>query len=60
MSKANLHATINAVIKQNGNEKITGTILNSVLNQIVDALLDYLNVQEHGLYIVDKNKNIAL
>ena len=36
MSKVNTRATINANIKQNGNQEITGQILNSVLNEIVD------------------------
>ena len=33
-----LKATIDANIKQNGNQEITGPILNSVLNQIVNIL----------------------
>lgn len=33
-----LKATINANIKQNGNQEITGQILNSVLNQMVNIL----------------------
>lgn len=36
MSKVNTRATINANIKQNGNQEITGQILNSVLNAMVD------------------------
>lgn len=36
MSKTNTKATINANIKQNGNQEITGQILNSVLNAMVD------------------------
>lgn len=36
MSKANTRATINANIKQNGNQEITGQVLNSVLNTMVD------------------------
>lgn len=35
---ANLKATINANIKANGNEEITGPILNTVLNQAVTTL----------------------
>ena len=34
----NLKATINANIKANGNEEITGPILNNVLNAAVNAL----------------------
>ena len=33
-----LKATINAGIKQNGNQEITGSVLNSVLNQMVNIL----------------------
>ena len=33
-----LKATINADIKQNGNQEITGSVLNSVLNQMVNIL----------------------
>ena len=33
-----LKATIDANIKQNGNQEITGQILNSVLNQMVTTL----------------------
>lgn len=33
----NLKATINAVIRANGNEEITGPVLNSVLNQMADT-----------------------
>ena len=36
MSKVNTRATINANIKQNGNQEITGQVLNSVLNTMVD------------------------
>ena len=36
MSKINTRATINANIKQNGNQEITGQVLNSVLNTMVD------------------------
>ena len=36
MSKVNTRVTINANIKQNGNQEITGQILNSVLNTMVD------------------------
>lgn len=36
MSKVSTRATINANIKQNGNQEITGQILNSVLNTMVD------------------------
>ena len=36
MSKENTRATINANIKQNGNQEITGQVLNSVLNTMVD------------------------
>ena len=36
MSKINTRVTINANIKQNGNQEITGQILNSVLNAMVD------------------------
>ena len=36
----NLKATINANIKANGNEEITGPILNTVLNQAVTTLGD--------------------
>jgi len=38
---SSLKATINANIKQNGNEEITGPILNSVLNAMVDSLAGY-------------------
>ena len=36
MSKVNTRVTINANIKQNGNQEITGQVLNSVLNTMVD------------------------
>lgn len=36
-----LKSTINANIKQNGNEEITGPILNSVLNAMVDSLAGF-------------------
>lgn len=35
---ANIKATINAQIRQNGNEEITGPVLNSVLNAMVGSL----------------------
>lgn len=35
---SSIKATINANIKQNNNEEITGVILNSVLNEMVDSL----------------------
>lgn len=35
---ANIKATIDANIKQNGNEEITGPVMNSVLNAMVDSL----------------------
>jgi hypothetical protein len=35
---ASLKATINANVKTNGNQEITGAIMNSVLNAMVDAL----------------------
>lgn len=38
---SSLKSTINANIKQNGNEEITGPILNSVLNAMVDSLAGY-------------------
>lgn len=36
----NVKATIDANIRQNGNEEITGPVLNSVLNQMTDASAD--------------------
>lgn len=38
MNYNSLKATINASIKQNGNQEITGVVLNSVLNAMVNAL----------------------
>lgn len=38
MNYNSLKATINANIKQNGNQEITGVVLNSVLNAMVNAL----------------------
>ena len=35
---SSLKATINANVKQNGNQEITGAIMNSVLNAMVDSL----------------------
>lgn len=35
---SSLKATINANVKQNGNQEITGVIMNSVLNAMVDSL----------------------
>lgn len=58
--KTNLLATVNANIYGNGNQEITGPVLNAVLRDIVEGLLDYLTVQETGLYVVDQNSNIAL
>lgn len=37
---SNIKATIDAQIKQNGNEEITGPVLNSVLTQMLTALVD--------------------
>lgn len=36
---ANIKATIDANIKQNGNEEITGPVLNSVINQLVETII---------------------
>ena len=33
-----LKATINANVKTNGNQEITGAVMNSVLNAMVDSL----------------------
>ena len=54
MSKVNTRATINANIKQNGNQEISGQTLNSVLNTMVD---DY--AEEEKLTELEKdNGNI--
>ena len=48
MSKINTRATINANIKQNGNQEITGQVLNSVLNTMVDDYAEQEKVTELG------------
>ena len=62
MSKVNTRATINANIKQNGNQEITGQILNSVLNTMVDDYAEQEKLTELGqkvTYIsVNKGKNL--
>ncbi len=54
MSKVNTRATINANIKQNGNQEITGQVLNSTLNAMVtdyaeQAALNNLNEKVDAL-----------
>ena len=48
-----LKATIDANIKQNGNQEITGQILNSVLNQMVTTL--GAGYQFAGVATIDTN-----
>lgn len=46
MSKQSIKATIDANIKQNGVQAITGQIMNSVLNQMVDNLAEEASTTE--------------
>lgn len=46
MSKQSIKATIDANIKQNGAQAITGQIMNSVLNQMVDNLAEEASTTE--------------
>ena len=46
MSKVNTRASINANIKQNGNQEITGQMLNSVLNTMVDDYAEQKKLTE--------------
>lgn len=66
MSKQTIKATINANIKQNGVQAITGQVMNSVLNQMVDGLAEekiggdeIIEVVEDGFFIVDSSLNIG-
>ena len=54
MSKVNTRATINANIKQNGNQEITGQILNSVLNTMVDDYAEQEKLNELGQEVYPK------
>ena len=59
MSKAATRATINANIKTNGNQEITGQILNSVLNTMVDDYatqeqVNTLNKEINKVYVSGK------
>lgn len=46
MSKQSIKATIDAQIKQNGVQAITGQVMNSVLNQMVDNLAEEASTTE--------------
>lgn len=46
MSKQSIKATIDAQIKQNGAQAITGQVMNSVLNQMVDNLAEEASTTE--------------
>lgn len=63
-----LKQTIDNNIYSNGEQRITGEILNSVLNEMVDVLGEgggggvsggLVAVVEEGFYIVDENLNIG-
>ena len=59
MSKANIRATINAHIKQNGNQEITGQILNSVLNTMVDDYAEQEKLTDLQTIVDSKQDTIA-
>lgn len=68
MSKQSLKATIDANIKQNGIQAITGQIMNSVLNQMVDDLAEEASTTEklseldmqNGVFQYDPWESISL
>lgn len=59
MSKANVKATIDANIKQNGQQLITGTVMNSVLKQMVDSSADQEELTELALKVGDFAIDVA-
>lgn len=58
MSKQSLKTTIDANIKQNGVQAITGQIMNSVLNQMVDGLADQTETSEKLTELESKTNQI--
>ena len=63
MSKESIKTSINTYIKENGNLAITGQILNSVMNEMVDGLAseDELAIKQDALTLTVKdNGNIVL
>ena len=63
MSKESIKASINTYIKENGNLAITGQILNSVMNEMVDGLAseEELAAKQDALTLTIKdNGNIVL
>lgn len=63
MSKESIKASINTYIKENGNRAITGQILNSVMNEMVDGLAseEELAIKQDALTLsVKDNGNIVI
>lgn len=63
MSKESIKASINTYIKENGNLAITGQILNSVMNEMVDGLAseEELAIKQDALTLTVKdNGNIVI
>lgn len=63
MSKESIKTSINTYIKENGNLAITGQILNSVMNEMVDGLAseDELAIKQDALTLTIKdNGNIVI
>lgn len=56
MSKINTRATINTNIKQNGNQEITGQVLNSVLNAMVDDYAEQEKLSELEKIITERTE----
>lgn len=55
----NLKASINAKIKTNGQKSITGTVLNSVLNEMVDGLGTYVSTTWAALKALRDNAGLV-
>lgn len=60
MSKVNTRATINANIKQNGNQEISGQKLNSVLNTMVDDYAEQEKLTELESEVGVNSKEYAI
>lgn len=63
MSKESIKTSINTYIKENGNRAITGQILNSVMNEMVDGLAseEELAIKQDALTLTIKdNGNIVI